>query len=157
VPTDTDLSKYRSITIWCRRFGVNFATAPLKPADETASAAQQPVELSMGAFHGVAHATDGKAAVYQLPDGKRVLRFTDFRTSNGPEVHVYLVAANDAKDNATVKKAGFIDLGSIKGNVGNQNYDVPTDTDLGKYRAVTIWCRRFGVNFATASLQSQSS
>ncbi len=56
-----------------------------------------------------------------------------------------------------MKQAGFIDLGSIKGNVGNQNYEVPADTDLGKYRAVTIWCRRFGVNFATAPLTGSFS
>jgi hypothetical protein len=81
-----------------------------------------------------------------------VLRFSAFETSNGPDVHVYLVAANDAQDDETVKKAGFVDLGSIKGNIGDQNYELPTDIDLAKYRAVTVWCKRFGVNFATAPL-----
>jgi hypothetical protein len=51
-----------------------------------------------------------------------------------------------------VQTAGFVDLGSIKGNVGDQNYDVPADLDLSKYRAATIWCRRFSVNFGTAPL-----
>ena len=83
---------------------------------------------------------------------KRVLRLTEFATSNGPDVHVYLVAAADVQDDATVKTAGFVDLGSIKGNVGDQNYDVPADLDLAKYRAATIWCRRFSVNFGTAPL-----
>jgi hypothetical protein len=69
-------------------------------------------------------------------------------------VHVYLVGAPDAKDDATVKKAGFLDLGSMKGNVGDQNYDVPESADLHKYQAVTIWCARFNVNFATAPLSS---
>src|SRR5207249_5692728 len=84
---------------------------------------------------------------------KRVLRLTDFKTSNGPDVHVYLVAAPDVKDDATVKKAGFIDLGSMKGNMGDQNYDVPESADLRKYQAVTIWCARFNVNFGTAPLK----
>jgi hypothetical protein len=78
---------------------------------------------------------------------------TEFETSNGPDVHVYLVAASDAHDNETVTKAGFIHLGALKGNVGDQNYTVPIDIDLSKYQAVTIWCRRFGVNFGTAPLQ----
>jgi hypothetical protein len=52
-------------------------------------------------------------------DGDRILRFTNFKTSNGPDVHVYLVAADDARDNASVTWARFIDLGSIKGNIGN--------------------------------------
>ncbi len=72
-------------------------------------------------------------------------------------MHVYLVAAKDAGDNATVKNAGFIDLGSIKGNEGDQNYTLPAALDLNKYQAVTIWCARFGVNFATAPLASQGS
>jgi hypothetical protein len=59
-----------------------------------------------------------------------------------------------AKDNATVKQAGFIDLGSLKGNKGDQNYEVPTDADLNKYKSVSIWCARFGVNFGAATLGS---
>ena len=58
----------------------------------------------------------------------------------------------DAGDDDTVKKAGYVDLGSLKGNIGDQNYDIPSDIDLGKYRAATIWCNRFSVNFATAPL-----
>jgi hypothetical protein len=69
-------------------------------------------------------------------------------------VNVYLVAANDASDSDTVKKARFVELGSLKGNVGDQDYDIPADLELAKYRAVTIWCKRFSVNFATASLTS---
>ena len=89
----------------------------------TAQAANSPARtLASGKFHSVAHPTSGTAAVYQLADGTRVLRFTQFKTSNGPDVHVYLFAADDASDTESVKKAGFVDLGSIKGNIGDQNY-----------------------------------
>ncbi len=117
-------------------------------------AASENKTLAMGTFHSGAHETKGTATVYQLADGKRVLRFTDFTTSNGPDVQVYMVAAADAKDNATVTRAGFIHLAALKGNIGDQNYELPADLDLAKYRAVTIWCRRFGVNFGTAPLHS---
>ena len=60
-----------------------------------------------------------------------VLRLTSFSTSNGPDVHVYMVAADDAKDVATVQHAGFIDLGVLKGNIGDQNYKLGSDLDLG--------------------------
>lgn len=119
----------------------------------TASAAAQPAVLATGGFHGVAHETKGVATVYQLPDGKKTLRLSDFMTSNGPDVQVYLVAAADANDNDTVTRAGFVPVGALKGNVGDQNYELPGDIDLSKYKAVTIWCRRFGVNFATAPLK----
>jgi Electron transfer DM13 len=110
-----------------------------------------PRPLAVGEFKGYAHETHGTAAIFEV-EGNRVLRLTNFMTSNGPDVHVYLVAAPDAKDDATVKSAGHIDLGSMKGNIGDQNYDIPSNVDLTKYQAVTIWCARFNVNFATAPL-----
>ena len=79
--------------------------------------------------------------------------FTSFGTSNGPDVHVYMVAADDARDIATVQKAGFVDLGVIKGNIGDQNYALGSDLDLAKYRAVSIWWKRFSVNFGAAALR----
>ena len=113
--------------------------------------------LASGSFHSVAHDTKGTANIYQLADGKRILRFTNFETSNGPDVHVYFVAANDASDSETVKKDGFLELGPLKGNIGDQNYDIPADADLAKYRAVTIWCKRFSVNFGTAPLNTHAA
>ena len=112
--------------------------------------------LSSGTFHGVAHNGSGNANIYQLSDGQRILRFTNFQTSNGPDVHVYLIAAKDATDSESVKKAGFREIGTLKGNIGDQNYEIPSDIDLAKYHAVTIWCKRFSVNFATAPLSSQA-
>jgi hypothetical protein len=149
VPSGLDLATYRAVTIWCKRFGVNFATAPLHSGN---AAAAQPSLLYSGRFHDVAHKGVGNAGIYQTADGKRVLRFTNFETWNGPDVHVYLVAATDANDSDSVKRAGFMEVGALKGNIGDQNYELASAVDLSKYRAVTIWCKRFGVNFATASL-----
>jgi hypothetical protein len=153
VPADADLSTHRAVTIWCARFNVNFGTAPIK---EGSMAMRETLKsLAAGQFHKGAHDTSGMATIYEVAGGKRVLRLTNFKTSNGPDVHVYLVAANDAMDSDTVKKAGFIDLGSIKGNEGDQNYELPATADLAKYRAATIWCARFNVNFGTAPLTQQ--
>jgi hypothetical protein len=112
-----------------------------------------PQPLLSGQFYSILHPTSGTATVYQTGDGARMLRFTNFKTSNGPDVHVYLVAADDAKDIATVQRAGFTDLGVIKGNVGDQNYTLGSDVDLAKFRAVSIWCKRFSVNFGAAALR----
>ncbi|NOT35545.1 MAG: DM13 domain-containing protein [Candidatus Eisenbacteria bacterium] len=160
LPADLDLSKYRAVTIWCARFKVNFGTAALETGDAMSAVSEampsSPRAALTGQFHKGTHDTHGMAGVYEV-GGKKVLRLTEFATSNGPDVHVYLVAANDAMDNASVEKAGFIDLGSLKGNIGDQNYEIPTGTDLSKYRAVTIWCARFKVNFGTAPLAAQNS
>jgi electron transfer DM13 len=116
------------------------------------AAAAAPMTLAMGSFHSNAHDTRGTATVIDLGNGRRVLRLTNFATSNGPDVRIYLVAAPDVQDNATVKTAGFVELGPMKGNIGDQNYDIPATVDLANYRTVTIWCRRFSVNFGSAPL-----
>lgn len=133
---------------------VNESLPMASMANSDSGGASKSMMLATGMFHDGAHETKGTATVHQLADGKRVLRLTGFETSNGPDVHVYLVAANDATDSEMVKSVGFVDLGSMKGNVGDQNYDVPADLDLAKYRAVTIWCARFSVNFGTAPLST---
>jgi hypothetical protein len=111
-----------------------------------------PQTLESGTFHSVLHSTQGTATFYRFADGVRVIRFTNFKTSNGPDVHIYMVAAADATDNASVPRAGFIDLGSIKGNIGDQNYALAPEVDLSKYRTVSVWCKRFSVNFGAAPL-----
>ncbi len=122
------------------------------PSTQTTDRLSIPSTLAAGRFHSLAHETQGVATLYRLPDGKLILRLTEFKTSNGPDVRVYLVAAPDSNDDATVTKSGFIDLGRMKGNMGNQNYELPPDTDLSRYRSVSIWCYRFGVNFGAAPL-----
>jgi hypothetical protein len=107
----------------------------------TAPGASSAQPLESGRFYSILHPTAGTATIYQMGDGTRVLRFTSFTTSNGPDVHVYMVAADDAKDIATVQKAGFVDLGVVKGNIGDQNYPLASDLDLAKYRSVSIWCK----------------
>jgi hypothetical protein len=131
---------------------VNEALPASSAATPASSGASESRTLASGMFHSGAHETKGTATIHELAGGERVLRLTGFETSNGPDVHVYLVAAKDVTDNDTVKSAGFVDLGSLKGNIGDQNYDIPADVDLNKYRAATIWCARFGVNFGTAPL-----
>jgi pentapeptide MXKDX repeat protein len=111
--------------------------------------------LETGKFHGTVHATSGRATVYQEADGKLVLRLTNFKTSNGPDVHVVLVATKDAMDDANFLKDNTdkVELGKLKGNVGDQNYEIPAGTDLTKFRTVSIYCERFNANFGAAPLE----
>jgi len=125
---------------------------PEAPSGQGVDEPSRPRTLAAGRFHSLAHETNGVATIYRLPEGQRLLRLTEFETSNGPDVRVYLVAAKDAADGETVTRSGFIDLGAMKGNRGDQNYTIPEGTDLSRYRAVSIWCRRFSVNFGTAPL-----
>jgi hypothetical protein len=124
--------------------------------DEEQSASAEPaapVRISSGRFHPVTHEGEGDAIVYRLEDGSYVLRLENFDVFNGPDLYVYAVAAGDANDAESVLDAGFVNVGRLKGNRGNQTYALPAGFDPQKHQAISIWCRRFTVNFATAPLR----
>lgn len=131
-----------------------FGTLPSARAQESSKRDSTAKTLSTGTFHGKVHHTSGRATVYQEPDGKLVLRLTNFKTSNGPDVHVVLIAAKDAEDDANFLKNNTVrvELGELKGNEGDQNYEIPAGTDLAKYQTVSIYCERFDANFGAAPL-----
>jgi Electron transfer DM13 len=121
---------------------------------EQASAQDKAQILETGTFHGKVHNTSGRATIYREADGQLVLRLTNFKTSNGPDVHVVLIAAKDAADDANFLKSSTprLELGLLKGNEGDQNYNIPAGTDLSKYQTVSIYCERFNANFGAAPL-----
>lgn len=127
-----------------------FALSILSTAAPLAASAA-PASLAAGTFATGAHATTGTATIYKLDDGSRILRLSDFSTSNGPAVHVILtdhaVTGNDVED------AKSVDLGDLKGNTGNQNYAIPASVNLDDVKSVAIYCERFHVNFGAAALK----
>jgi Electron transfer DM13 len=105
--------------------------------------------LRTGSFVGVGdgiHNAEGTAKVIPLQDDSNILRLEDLRVTNGPDLYVYLATDKSASD--------FLSLGKLKANNGNQNYDLPTETDLTKYDTVLIWCRPFSVLFGSAELEA---
>ena len=128
------------------------AATPAAPASPQGDAAPQPPQnelLSQGRFESVVHPATGTASVIKLARGGNVLTLTDFEVDNGPDLRVYLVAG-PALDRGSVEE--FEDLGALKGNKGDQQYDIPQGLDLDRYTTVVIWCRAFSVNFARAPL-----
>jgi len=105
-----------------------------------------------GTFVGVndgIHNSEGQAKVIQLSNGSNFLRLEDFRSTNGPDLYVYLSTDKSASD--------FVNLGRLKGNAGDQNYEISDETDLSKYDTVLIWCQAFSVLFGSAELEQASS
>jgi len=96
------------------------------------------------------HKGSGDAFVFRLQDGSHVVRFENFRSTNGPDLRVWLSSSPSPQKSADVSEGEWLDLGKLKGNVGNQNYAVPAGTDLSEFQSVVIWCRAFGVLFAAA-------
>ncbi len=132
-----------------------FGLQPPATAQDGTTNDNQAKTLETGTFHGKVHQTSGRATIYREANGKLVLRLTDFKTSNGPDVHVILIAAKDADDDANFLKSKTerVELGKLKGNEGDQNYKIPAGTDLTKFQTVSIYCERFNANFGTAPLQ----
>ena len=132
-----------------------FGSQPWASAQDSTRQDSQVKTLETGTFHGKVHQTSGRATIYQEADGKLVLRLTNFKTSNGPDVHVILIAAKDADDDANFLKTDTarVELGKLKGNEGDQNYEIPTGTDLSKFQTVSIYCERFNANFGAAPLE----
>jgi hypothetical protein len=112
------------------------------------------IVLRHGKFRPLAHPGSGRAELLRLPDGTTRLRLSDFETDDGPDLRVYLVGQAGISSNREATEAGFVDLGPLKGNVGDQSYLVPADADLDRLVVVAIWCRRFGVNFTEAETTS---
>ncbi|MGH9194723.1 MAG: DM13 domain-containing protein [Acidimicrobiia bacterium] len=107
--------------------------------------------LAEGEFQSLEHTTSGTAELLELPDGSRYLRFENLDTSNGPDLRVYL-SEIPASDDWHAYGERFIDLGALKGNRGDQNYEIPEGVELGRYKSAVIWCRRFTVGFGVAPL-----
>ena len=102
-----------------------------------------------GTFVGIGDGIhDAQGEVYTIPlnDGSNVLRLENFQSTNGSDPHVYLSTDN--------KASYFINLGD-KANRGNQNYEIPHNSDLSKYNNVLIWCKAFGVLFGSAEILPQ--
>ena len=111
--------------------------------------------LSTGQFISHEHGTEGTVRILELADGSRVLRIEDLDTDNGPDLKVWLTDAPviDGPSGWLVFDDGqYVDLGSLKGNKGSQNYAIPADVDLSDLTSVTIWCDRFSVSFGAAEL-----
>jgi hypothetical protein len=108
------------------------------------------VLLSRGRFESLEHETEGVAQVIGLPGGRRVLTLTRFETDNGPDLRVYLSTPDASTDSPG---DDFVDLGGLKGNVGDQQYEVPRSTNLQRQTKVVVWCRAFSVGFGAAPLQ----
>jgi Electron transfer DM13 len=120
-----------------------------------ASVSGEAEPLYTGKLESREHPTGGRATIYRESSRKNYLRLTDFATSNGPDVHVLLVKAEEPALSKIIVPGNleYVELGSLKGNQGDQNYDLPAGADLEKYQAVAIYCERFHAIFAVARLE----
>lgn len=124
------------------------------PAAGQAQAAQATL-VARGQFGGAidpVHHANGIASIYRLDDGQRVLRLENFKSTNGPNLYVYLSGTASPRNSAQLSAAGEFEVAPLKGNIGNQNYALPAGLDLSKFKSVVIYCKHFHVVFGSAPL-----
>ncbi|MET8087260.1 DM13 domain-containing protein [Micromonospora sp. NPDC005237] len=113
--------------------------------------------LTAGEFVTHEHRTTGRAEIHRLADGRHQLVIRDLNTSSGPDLRVWLT-----DQPVTLGKAGWrvfddgewVELARLKGNQGNQVYEIPASVDPRDFRSVSIWCKRFAVSFGAADLKA---
>ena len=126
-----------------------------KMPDEMEKAAAAPVLLKTGTFEGADrfHKGSGVAKLFRAPDGTHLLRVEDFSVTNGPDLRVILSPVANPQGAGDVTAPGYVELGKLKGNVGNQNYPIPPGVDVAAQGSVVIYCKPFRVVFSVATLQ----
>jgi hypothetical protein len=122
---------------------INVTVNESLPAATSVPAEKPLLGIFMGVHDGF-HNAEGNVNVVPLTDGSKILRLENFKSTNGPNVHVYLSTDKRATD--------YVDLGKLKANNGNQNYNIPAGTDIRKHNIVLIWCKDFSVLFGSAVL-----
>ncbi len=136
------------------------AVAMMEEAVEQSEMAAQPAAASqvqavaMGSFKDADafHRGSGTATIYRTPDGSEVVRLENLDVTNGPALHVVLSTHPDPERSEQVKQEGYVDLGDLKGNRGNQNYPIPAGVDTSIHKSVVIYCYPFAVVFSVATL-----
>lgn len=135
------------------------AAAPTSPsaAPSAEPSAAAPRQLLTGELISHEHASSGTVRILALSDGSRILRFEGFDTSDGPDLRVWLSDAPVIERAAgwhVFDDGAYLDLGALKANNGDQNYEIPRGANLADYSSVSIWCARFAVSFAAAELKN---
>jgi hypothetical protein len=120
-------------------------------ADRSNDQPVEPTELLRGDFVSLDHGTRGVVRLLEIGDGTRVVRLEGLDTDNGPDLYLYLTAT-PAKGEESTFDDDYISLGRLKGNQGDQNYELPPDVDPERYTTVVIWCDRFNSAFGAADL-----
>ncbi|AXO38010.1 putative secreted protein [Micromonospora sp. B006] len=113
------------------------------------------VVLAAGDFVTHEHDTSGRAQLVRLADGRRQLLLRGLNTSDGPDLRVWLTDRKVLSGRAgwqVFDDGRWVELGRLKGNIGDQAYDIPASVDLDGLRSVAIWCKRFAVSFGAAPL-----
>ena len=124
-----------------------------EPAPSDVNDAPQP--LLTGQFESQEGHITGRATVFEKPGGERYLRLNVSTNQNVADIHVLLVRREGRTLARDAVNGDFdrVDLGPLKSNQGNQNYDLSAATDVNKYNVVVIYSDRSHMMYGSVKLE----
>lgn len=137
---------YYAISPLFRNVKVDEALPEAKQMEDRAITEQPQSQIVSAPVVGTTgHPASGTARIIDA-DGKKYIRYENFKTINGPDIYVYIAKDLDAKE--------FVNLGPVKATEGNINYEIPAGVNVAEYTYVLTWCKAFGVlfNYADVSM-----
>jgi hypothetical protein len=162
VPKNVNLSDYKSVAVWCKKFNATFgyaalpgvtAQTPIKnPTNNPTPTTSSPTStLPYGSFQAGEHPTKGMVKLVS-ENNKRFLMFDqDFKTDDGPDLYVILYR-NSEVPKSGVKEGDYVSIARLKKTSGTQRYALPDNIKFDDYNSVAIWCKQFNATFGYAPL-----
>lgn len=117
-------------------------------------ATAQEMTLVSGQFRDAdsRHLGEGTATITKNDNGELILSLTDFKSTNGPDLEVWLVEASNIDSAGDVTGSNWLALGDLKSASGDQSYVIPAGTDINQFKSAVIWCESYSVLFSAADL-----
>lgn len=101
------------------------------------------------------HGGEGEVNLFRLVDGTAILRFEDsFKVTNAPGLAVYLSGAEAPITRSDMGSGApeFL-VGNLKGSFGSQQFNVPKELDLTRYKSVVLYSEIMGRIYSSARLR----
>ena len=123
-------------------------------ADDKIVSSQTDRIIGVGEFKDAdrAHKGAGKAQLIEKSDGSFEIQLSEFEVTNGPDLVLYVSSASSIEKSTDVTDSTWTNLGKLKGNKGDQIYNLPLDAKVEDVKSVVVWCEAFSVLFSAAPL-----
>jgi hypothetical protein len=97
--------------------------------------------LGRGDFYNVDKTGKGTVILYQLPDGRRALRFEPgFEVLNDPDLVVWVSSAVNPRTAKAMADAPHTEIAALKSTRGSQNYVIPDNLPFAEINSVGLYC-----------------
>lgn len=146
LPVGETLDGYEAVSVWCADFNVNFGSGTFAPPDPEYARAGWEADLPNGS-----HQVQGLATLIN----ENLIHVTDFTYDGGaPAVYFYL----GERDEHSSFMNGLEVPPLLERAYADESLvlEIPDPDTARGYRAISVWCAAFDINFSSASFEPPS-